>query len=135
MTVIGFTGTQYGMTDDQKQMFRQLLTIIEGCDFHHGDCLGADEEAAAIAKELNYHIIGHPPIKQYKRAFFTSDEEWSQKDYLDRNKDIVNESEVLIAAPKGPEELRSGTWSTVRYARKMSKKILIINPDGTLNDK
>lgn len=53
------------------------------------------------------------------------------KPYLVRNKDIVNASEGMLAAPRGPEELRSGTWSTIRYARKCRKKVLIMWPDGS----
>ena len=30
------------------------------------------------------------------------------------------------------EQLRSGTWATVRHARKLKRPIVIINPDGTL---
>jgi predicted Rossmann fold nucleotide-binding protein DprA/Smf involved in DNA uptake len=42
----------------------------------------------------------------------------------------VNETGVLVAMPDGPEELRSGTWATVRYARKQGKDGRIIYPDG-----
>ena len=43
---------------------------------------------------------------------------------------LVDACEVLLATPKGPEKLRSGTWATVRYARKVGKRIVIIEPDG-----
>jgi hypothetical protein len=40
----------------------------------------------------------------------------------------------LIAAPAEPEEqLLSGTWSTVRFARKLGKPVFLILPDGTVN--
>jgi len=32
----------------------------------------------------------------------------------------------MIAAPSGPETLRSGTWSTVRYARSKAKEVYIL---------
>ena len=48
-----------------------------------------------------------------------------------QHKQIVNVCDVLIAAPSGPEKLRSGTWSTVRYARKLHKNITIVLPDGS----
>lgn len=52
-------------------------------------------------------------------------EERPAKPYLERNKDIANEGiDGLIAAPSGwVEELRSGTWATVRYARKLKRTI------------
>jgi hypothetical protein len=53
------------------------------------------------------------------------------KPYLSRNKDIVLETELLIATPGEEEEqIRSGTWSTVRYARSLKRMINIVLPDG-----
>jgi predicted Rossmann fold nucleotide-binding protein DprA/Smf involved in DNA uptake len=50
-----------------------------------------------------------------------------------RNKVIVRETEILIAVPaETMEQHRSGTWSTVRYARKLERAVCIIRPDGTL---
>jgi predicted Rossmann fold nucleotide-binding protein DprA/Smf involved in DNA uptake len=45
---------------------------------------------------------------------------------LVRNRAIVNSSGLLIAAPAGEEILRSGTWSTVRYARSKDKRVRIL---------
>jgi len=54
------------------------------------------------------------------------------KEPLARNRDIVNMSDILIAAPgEKAEVLRSGTWATIRYARKMSRKLLVIYPKGS----
>jgi len=50
---------------------------------------------------------------------------------LTRNHDIVDCTELLIACPKSmKEELRSGTWATVRYARKLERPVIIIYPNG-----
>jgi len=136
---IGFTGTQKGLTVDQYSTFIQLLKwydeILYITEFHHGDCIGADEEAHNLVHRLmdDTIIIVHPPINGSKRAFCKGDETRKQKDYLDRNHDIVDETELLIACPKESEEvLRSGTWSTIRYARKMKKKLRIILPNGRM---
>jgi hypothetical protein len=57
----------------------------------------------------------------------------AKKPYLVRNKDIVIETASLIAAPADPvEQLRSGTWSTVRFARQRGKPVFLILPDGTV---
>jgi len=126
---IGFTGTQVGLTPYQA---KELLTMLTNLDyiteFHHGDCIGADKMACLVAQDFGIKIIGHPPDNPVKRCYFESDEEREEKPYLKRNKDIVNESDILIACPKGPEELRSGTWSTVRYARKVGVPVLVISP-------
>ena len=53
------------------------------------------------------------------------------KSYLSRNKDIVREMEILIAAPaEAIEQHRSGTWWTVRYAIRVERSVRVIRPDG-----
>ena len=124
---IGFTGTEEGMTELQKAKLSNYLSQYSG-DFHHGDCVGADEEAHHIARKLDYKIVIHPPTNPVKRAFCEGDI-LPRKDYLVRNKDIVYSSDVLVATPKEREEiLRSGVWATVRFARKMGKKLVMIYP-------
>ena len=75
-------------------------------------------------------IICHPPIRTKYQAFGSYHETREPKDYLVRDQDNVNESDFLLAAPDGPERVRSGTWTTVRYARKKGIPITIIMPDG-----
>jgi hypothetical protein len=42
------------------------------------------------------------------------------QNYLQRNKDIVNNCNYLIACPySNKEQLSSGVWSTIRYAKKL----------------
>lgn len=49
--------------------------------------------------------------------------------YLERNKHIVDNCEIMIACPKEVEHtVRSGTWSTIRYAWRVKRKITIIPP-------
>ena len=51
---------------------------------------------------------------------------------LERNCDIVLDGDLLIATPHGyQEEMRSGTWYTIRQARKRGKKIIIVWPNGS----
>jgi len=49
-------------------------------------------------------------------------------------RDFVNECDVLIAAPGEFVERKrgSGTWGTVRYARKLGRPLVIIWPDGVV---
>lgn len=127
----GFTGTQRGMTTAQWQVVGTFLRNSHG-KLHHGDCVGADAEAHDIALKLGLEIVIHPPLYDTKRAFCSGYHEIRMpKPYLSRNKDIVLETEQLIAAPGEEEEqVRSGTWSTVRYARSLKRAISIVLPDG-----
>ncbi len=54
------------------------------------------------------------------------------KEYLERDRDIVDATEALFATPDGPERAKSGTWYTVRYAVKTGKPVYICYPDGFL---
>lgn len=129
MSRIGFTGTRVGMSGFQEIVLRDFL-INEADELHHGDCIGADAEADAIARQLNIPIIIHPPIDPRKRAncYQPGDRIWAEQDYLTRNRDIVDNTDELIAAPRDHEheELHSGTWSTIRYAQRRGKKVTIL---------
>lgn len=135
MKHIGFTGTQRGMTLKQKETFKRVFTsrLAKEIVFRHGDCQGADAEAHDIVRlcDPNIRIVIHPPINELKRAFCKGDETLPQKEYLDRNHDIVDNCELLIAVPKSyKQEVRSGTWATVRYAKRVGKDVCVIYPNG-----
>ena len=132
---VGFTGTKIGMTIKQRKNFETILRYIDPEEFHHGDCVGADAQAHIIALEhLDLQVHMHPPIKKGFCAHSKGAVKiYEDKEYLDRNRDIVDATEILLACPKrNKEELRSGTWMTVRYARLQGKDVCIIYPDGQL---
>jgi hypothetical protein len=83
--------------------------------------------------DLNIPIILHPPNVDRFRAFCKGATQVEiPKPYLDRNKDIVKSCDLLIAFPNSKEEqIRSGTWSTMRFAKKIKRKMIIIFPDGS----
>jgi hypothetical protein len=130
---VGFRGTQEEMTLAQKAKVGQLLDVLKPDELHHGDSIGADADANALAQALNIPVVLHPPENSAKRAFCLHAVEIRPVlPYLVRNRAIVDETDLLIATPKGfREEVRSETWSTVRYARKRWKTIWIVFPDGS----
>lgn len=149
-TKVGFTGTQRRVLVPQEQTFTHLIydfTITDPGDileFHHGDCVGADEMAVLKVcsilgpddVDLFLEIHSHPPKYGKKRAhvrgYCQKYVEYPPADYLDRNQDIVNVVEWLIATPRNPERVRSGTWFTIRRAREAGIRITIIMPNGTM---
>ena len=129
---VGFTGSRTGMSRAQQEALRSHLEQIPPCDFHHGDCVGADESAAIMAKRLGFALVSHPPIIATFRAFVSSRVVLDPKPYLVRNRDIVDSCDRLLAAPNTREEkARSGTWSTIRYARRCKRALFIFWPDGS----
>lgn len=122
---IGFTGSREGMSQSQKEQLVLKLQELNPTEFHHGDCEGADSEAHDIVREFfpNVKIHIHPPKSDYMRAFKKGDIIYEQDDYIPRDERIVDFTEFLIGAPKVTdfEEKRSGSWYTIRYARRKQK--------------
>ncbi len=136
---VGFTGTRDGMTKAQLAAFRRKFAGVGAEVFRHGYCVGADEEAAVavVAHHPEVVVLGHPSSVRDMTsgdALDCCDDTLPPRGPLTRNKHIVDGCETLIACPKGPEETRSGTWSTVRYARKKRRRIVIIWPDGSVTE-
>lgn len=129
---VGFTGTRVGMDESQRAALARLLLSIEPTYFHHGDCSGADEQAHAIVRQTlpAAAIVIHPSNGRL-RAYCAGDQTRIAKPPLDRNSDIVEESRIVIATPKEQNEtLRSGTWATIRRARKAGRELHILYPEG-----
>jgi len=139
--IVGFTGSREGMAIKQKLTLRAFLKK-NATQFIHGDCEGSDEEAHYIAEELKLSILIYPPQDVKHQAFCAQKSAYKlivsfkPQPYLKRNKSIVSMCDVLCATPATMrEQLRSGTWSTVREARRQSKQLMIILPDGTISRK
>jgi hypothetical protein len=126
----------------------QLLSQLEQrgpATLHLGDCIHADAECHAIAlwldcwqggvKQPMFYLVGHPPLDNNAAAHCNYHATREPKAYLARDADIVFESEELLACPANfEEELRSGTWTTIRMALRADKPVVIIWPDGSTDD-
>jgi hypothetical protein len=131
---IGFTGTARGLTPGQLHELRTTLEWLirhhGPITLHHGDCVGADAQAHTVAKELGCPVVLHPPDNPVARAwkFGPGDGMRVPKPYLVRNRDIVRETDILVAGPAQDQEvLRSGTWATVRAARKAGQVVILLH--------
>lgn len=127
----GFTGTRHGMTAAQLNWLRH--TLPAGAPLHHGGCVGSDAQAHVCALDGEGGVTVHPPANPALRMPFDDRAVWlGEKDYLDRDRDIVDATDLLLATPDGPERPKSGTWYTVRYAVASGKPVHICYPDGTV---
>ena len=126
---LGFTGSQQGMTRHQK--LHLPLIFSQATSFTHGDCIGADAEAALIADMMGLPTIAHPCNIDAKRANYPSTLVLPAKPPLYRNVDIVLSCDMLVAAPHNAiERQRSGTWYTIRKALFYGRKMIVLFPDG-----
>lgn len=131
---VGFTGTVRGMTPEQKEMVYVLLQEMDPEWAHHGDCIGADAQFHRLAQLQGILTHGHPPINQSKSAFCHFDMVSEPLDYIVRNHAIVDAVTIMLATPGEEfERLRSGTWATVRYARKTNTDIYVVLPNGSIH--
>jgi len=129
--IVGFTGTREGMSKRQMMLFLDRMAALCPDEFHFGDDAGADKEAYELVRL--YHpkctTVAHPPEIETRRAFCKAHRVMESRPFLIRNKAIVLCCDELVAAPKTlTEELRSGTWSTIRYARKAGKPTHLLHP-------
>lgn len=139
MIHVGFTGTQAGMTSAQKDTVREALQRLKKHDRvvgHHGACIGADDQFDVICIEEGISREVHPCTLKWKQIDCSQRTQTpvklhAVKQPLIRNRDIVFAGQVLLAAPSGYlEELRSGTWATIRFARKVHRSTFVIGPNG-----
>lgn len=139
MLQIGVTGSRYGpATSAQASTFYYQFTALfndQEAILHHGDCIGWDAHCHQVARSLGLDIIVHPPDKSEFRAF-CEDASYVHpvKPYFERNRDICVSTSVLIGMPSTAmhEKKRGGTWYTIRYARAIQRRVIVILPDGTL---
>lgn len=136
ITHFGVTGTSAGLTIRQQDNLPSALERMAGMGAiwqHNGDCIGADMAIGLLWQMDDGRLHLHPPTNPIKRAFLEADVSEDPRPYLKRNHDIVDESEAMIAMPAGfREEIRSGTWATIRYARKLGRPIMFLWPDGSV---
>jgi hypothetical protein len=135
---IGFTGTRRGLTRPQDAALQEVLRSLENVqEAHHGDCVGADERFHFLVQSIHPSVkrVLHPPLETAARAFCVAEEHRPPLTYLARNRALVEAlvgpEDVLVACPNEPtEQRRSGTWSTVRYASGLGKRVLLVLPRG-----
>lgn len=150
---VGITGTRESPSIPQALALSRILNAIArqwahgnaaitAVEIHHGMCTGTDETAHYVGRKMpDVRIHGHPgtdakgnaPYRMPGGVFDVTDE---PKIYRDRNWDIVTACGILIACPLFPEKharsRHSGTWQTVRFARRANKPVIIIRPDGKI---
>jgi len=130
--ITGFTGTQSGMSQAQKDLVKVFLEMHTPSAVIHGDCIGADKDFDDICDELGIERYSLPSDITSKRAFTDAIVLREPAPPLERNHAIVDKSDELFACPKEIHEvLRSGTWATIRYAQKTGKTTYIFYRDGS----
>ena len=83
-------------------------------------CEGQESKWSVSAREI-YHSI----LEQADEVVYVG-QEYSRGCMLERNRYMVDHSSILLAVYNGA--YRSGTGMTVRYAQKLGREVIIIDP-------
>lgn len=134
--ILGVTGSRSGITSRQSKWLNEFFDDNDISRLLHGDCEGADEAADTIAMKHGVKrwampgtdALGRSPYRAYCAAEYIAE----PRLYQVRNQYIVDNCELLVALPKSVERVRSGTWATIRYARRVHRQHFIIYPNGVI---
>ena len=126
---IGVTGTREGMNKRQREAIIAYLLEAKAQELHHGDCVGVDVEVAEIAHRIGYVTVSHPPDKNGLRANHNSDIINEAFNHFQRNRNIVDTTDLLLVVPlQNQHQSKGGTWYTHDYAMKQGKPVVIFYP-------
>lgn len=149
--ILGFTATREGMTDAQLAWLYSIFedglkypTQVAINAVHHGACVGGDAQVHAAALEAGTAIHVWPPVnpKYLAHQCLTPHPLVTvhpAMPYLDRDRQIVGSTAELVAFPKHgiqPDRaLWGGTWYTVDFAERVNKRVTIVYPTGTVEQR
>jgi predicted Rossmann-fold nucleotide-binding protein len=133
---IAFTGSRnYQPATDDEKVLTVLYGISRNAFLVTGGCIGVDAAVARIGTQMGFRVHTILPADRSRvdpewRIWCDTFEEMPQgTSYKDRNVRLVVLADSLIAFPSQPETHNgprgSGTWQTVRLARRANKVVTI----------
>jgi hypothetical protein len=133
--ILGFTGTRKGLSKAQRSALPYALCAIRADQVIHGGAMGADTEFGTWTGSVE--VVIYPASAERYEYWRCVQSPWLTINPpikpLVRNVIIANRCDHLLACPaEMVEQQRSGTWATVRYARKAGKPITLLLPDGSI---
>lgn len=139
-TVIGFTGARDGMTHAQISTMIKLLMRIYAKTMcmskgEHGDCVGADADFDALCRGLGIPTECRPCTLESLRAHTPAVQLAEPVAPMQRNRDVVADSDLLLACPPNFKRIArgSGTWATIGFAEEKGIDVHVVYPDGTIH--
>lgn len=132
---------------DALALVRAALYSVSGAtELRTGGARGVDSAALVLGvhvlPEARHHVIAPAAGLRWNRRLVEIVAETRDSvevtvmpdgtDYLDRNRRLVFGADLLLAFPRtSAEEQRSGTWATVRAARKLNVETRIVPLDAS----
>jgi len=130
MTDRQLTAAEFVIKKLLKQAYNPYIPHHHGL---HGDCIGADADFNTVCISLNLKTWIRPCTLKDLRAYCDGEVIADPVKPMKRNQAIVTQSTVMVACPPNDKELkRSGTWATIRMARRAKKPLYILFPGGKI---
>jgi hypothetical protein len=136
---VTFTGTRNGMTPAQLRsamnVFRDLSAMGQQVILLHGACHGADRQAHPLIPLREMYPSNDEQWDWASNNAKESDVVYAIDEPIRRNRRMVDSSDIVVAAPKGihEEHRGSGTWATMRYARRKHRPLYTLWFDGSIS--
>lgn len=135
METVAVTGTEHPTPRMIELLEEALVALPRGTRVVSGGCIGVDTEAGKICMKNGIYFITVFPADHRKVATinrYRSQETIQMPEgttYRDRNIRVVDMADWVIAVPEGPTngvDRGSGTWMTVRIARRAEKVVVVL---------
>lgn len=133
--ILAFTGTRRGVSPAQREALPSVLATLPERVLH-GGAEGADTQFNDFIRHAgmfdeNIDVYPTRETIEFWRSYQPRSVIHEPVQPLVRNRLMAHRCDRLLGCPaSADEQLRSGTWATVRYARAARKPITIIAPDG-----
>jgi hypothetical protein len=130
--LISITGSREGLTDWQRASLTTALRRPSVTGIVHGDCVGADAEADAIARTLGLPRYAYPSDAYRYRAHRDRDGcvfLAEPAPPLQRNPWIIRDGEACVGLPR-PRSV--GTWHAIGIALKLARPLLVLGERSVL---
>lgn len=135
---IGFTGARVGMSSECVRAVSRQLGLIANANVVglHGDCVGADSDFDCLCRLHSIETWMRPCTMDGNedhrfRAYTQAKPMGKATNPMKRNREIASQCHVLFGCPPTDHEVqRSGSWATIRYARKYGKPTFLFFPSG-----
>jgi predicted Rossmann fold nucleotide-binding protein DprA/Smf involved in DNA uptake len=133
--VVAVSGTERPTPRMVELLEEAMASLPRGTLIVSGGCVGIDHEAARIGHKsgLDVHTVfpaNRSRVSTITRYRSTSVEDMPPKtSYRARNERVVELCDWLIAVPEKPSngvDRGSGTWMTVRIARRAGKAVVVL---------
>lgn len=124
------------MTVAQRNTVEKFLAAWQVRAVVHGDSLGSDAEFDAIARGARLPRVLRPASDgssaHSEREGGKILQRYQAKPAFSRNMKIVEDCDVLLVAPGGPETDKSLTWLAIRFARRAATPVVVVAPSGQI---